>query len=199
MVRTIGPQSPVLVTATTGECLTTAEAKEHLRITATSTSDDADIARLILVASRNVERLASVQLMPATYRIKLDAFPCWELKLPLPPLRAVSSIGYVDTNGSTQTLSSTAYQVDIDSMPGRLMPGWGNTWPATRDIYNAVTITYTNGFADSTSIPPEARHAVRMMCSQLYEMREPSASQNIQEIPLGMKHLINSFAVPRYA
>ena len=195
-----GLQKPIVVTGTTGEPLTLAEAKEHLRIVSTSTGDDTDITRMIRVATRQVEHLSGLQLMPATFRLRLDAFPTDVLDVPLPPLRGITSIGYVDPDGTTQQMSSTNYEVDTDSMPGRVRPIYGQVWPSIRAQMNAVTIVYTNGYAASTDVPDAARHAIRFLVSQFYEMREPVNVGNIvNEVPMTVKHLVESFAVPRYA
>jgi hypothetical protein len=69
-----------------------------------------------------------------------------EIRIPYPPLIAVTQIQYVDTNGVTQTLASNQYQVDNTGMLGRVAPAYGVVWPLTLiGQYNAATVTFTAG------------------------------------------------------
>lgn len=124
------------------------EAKDHLRVV--GSDDDADITRAIAAATRQVEAFLGRQLVTATWELKMDAFPrsgdrtIW---VPHPPLHAVSSITYVDSDGDTQTLATTGYTVDATSLPPRIVEAYGETWPTTRSHIDAVTVTYLAGYA----------------------------------------------------
>jgi uncharacterized phiE125 gp8 family phage protein len=198
-MRTFGPQYPTLTTATTGDPLTLAEAKDHLRITATTTDHDADIQRLIAAATRQVEHRLQMQLMPASYRLRMDSFPEWEIRLPLPPLRSISAIGYVKPDGTTATMASTDYLVDTDSLPGRITPRYGDTWPDTREQINAVEVRFDNGYAGSTSVPQPILNAIRYQVSMLYEFREPVGPDNLATLPNTVQALLEPYMIPRYA
>ena len=76
-----------------------------------------------------------------------DPFSVGVIKLPRPPLQSITSIAYVDANGATQTLAASGYQVDTASEPGRVLPAYNGSWPSTRAQPNAVTITFTAGYA----------------------------------------------------
>lgn len=140
-----------LVTAPTIEPVTVEEAKGTARVDITA--DDGLIYSLIVTARTLAETITGRQMVTATYRQKLDRFPSAAingqlyLELPKPPLQSVSSITYVDTAGDTQTLSSDLYTVDTDSEPGRVILDYGESWPSTRDVAQAVTITFVAGYA----------------------------------------------------
>lgn len=176
--------------APTAEPVTLAEAKAHCRID--MTADDTLVGSLIVAAREWVESRLGQQLMPATWRLKLDCFPAWEMELPRPPLTAVSSIGYVDSAGSTQTLSSTLYRVDTDSLPSRVTPAYGQVWPATRGQTHDVTVTYTAGYASASAVPQTIKQAILLLVSHWYENREASGETKLQDIPLGVESLLMS-------
>lgn len=161
LLRTVEPTSePVSLTA----------AKRHCRI---DTVDSDSVLRGLIVAAREwCENRLGQQFMPATWRMKLDCFPCWELELPRPPLVAVSSITYLDAAGTSQTLSSTKYRVDTDSRPGRITPNYANIWPITYPVMQAVTVAYTAGYADSDSVPQSIKQAMLLLIGHWYENRE---------------------------
>ena len=49
---------------------------------------------------------------------RADCFPNGEFRLPPSPLVSVQTVSYVDSDGNNQTLSSSAYEVITDEMPG---------------------------------------------------------------------------------
>lgn len=118
------------------------EAKRHLRVT--DSNSDTLIRTLIAAAARWCELYQGLSWLYQTLTIKLDDFADTMI-LPMPPLIGVDSITYVDSNGDTQTLSTDVYDVDTTSVPGRVTLGYDQTWPATRSVHHAVTITAKAG------------------------------------------------------
>lgn len=118
------------------------EAKSHLRVT--HVSEDALIGRWIAAARWHVETWCRRALVRQVRRLQLDAFP-WVIELPAGPLRAVTAIQYLDPQGVSQTLDPAAYQVDALAERARIMPAYGESWPATRPALGAVSVTYACG------------------------------------------------------
>ncbi len=92
-----------------------------------------------------------------------DAFPYKKPDKPLSDaidlkldLKAVTSIKYINTDGVLTVLDS--YQVDLIS--SRVLPAYGQTWPATRAVPNAVQIDYISGFGDVDAEIEDIRQAV---------------------------------------
>lgn len=132
--------------APTAEPISLAQAKRQLRVD--GTDDDTFIAGLITAARSYVENYCSSQLVVATYQQKLDKFPCGDtISLNYPPLINVSSITYVDSDGTTQTLSTTVYSVLTTEKPGKIKLKYGQSWPSIRSQPDAVTITFRAGYA----------------------------------------------------
>lgn len=136
------------------EPITLAEMKVHLKVDADMVDDDALITSLIPSARDVVEtgtgsNVARQQVMvDTTFQEVLDWFPCGNyIALSRVPLVSVSSITYVDTAGSTQTLSTDYYSVDLKR--GRIYLTYSSVWPSIRAIANSVTVTYLAGMAAS--------------------------------------------------
>jgi len=135
------------------EPLSLTEAKAHLRVEV-STDDDL-ITSLIKVARQYAEAVTGRQLSVATLRLTLDEFPSEndeQITLLRPPVHYISSISYVDTDGVTQTVDSSDYQLDRATEPARLRPAYGTSWPSARDQMAAVTIDYVAGYVTQFTV-----------------------------------------------
>lgn len=178
------------------EPITTAEAKAHLRVS--HSSDDTLIDALVTAARKVAENELGRSLLTQTWVKTLDGFQD-AIELPYPPIQAVSSIDYVDDDGATQRLSSSSYAVDISSEPGWIMPAYGYDWPSTREEINAVTVTYTAGYASAADVPQPIKHWILLMVGHYYENREASVQQ-ISMTPLPfVAALLDPFRLPRVA
>ena len=162
--------------------MTQTELKEHLRI------DDSDEDDLIEdyrdTAERMVENELSISLQSQTLILRLDRFPAWKIPLPMPPLISVTTVAYTDVNGDSQTVSSSEYTVDTTSTPGNVHPAFGESWPSTCNISNAVVITYIAGFADAAAVPPEVRSAIMLVGGEGYENRERVTDLSLQDLAI---------------
>lgn len=191
------PLSILRTVDATVEPVTAAEAKAHMRIL--NADDDTYIEGLITAARQHAEHYTERAFVTQTWTLKLDRFPDYfgDIRLPKPLLISVSSITYVDLDGTTQTLSSALYEVDAQSQPARIRPAYGQSWPTTRDQFNAVTITYTAGYgAAATAVPKAIKQAIMIMVAHWYENREPIITGTIvAEVPMSANALLGPYRV----
>ena len=129
---------------------------------------------------------------------KQKVFSCFIVPLLLEPnLQTVTQIQYVDTDGVTQTLATTEYDVVTSTTIGRVEPAYVSgsvvTWPDTRVLTEAVFVDYTAGY---NTIPNSLRRAVLMLASHFYENREATISGTVlREIPLGVANTLHHYRV----
>jgi len=156
-----------LVTAPAVEPVSLADAKGQLRLSLAD--DDALITALIVAAREYVETFTHRALITQTWDDTRDAFPGDDvIWLPKAPLVSVTSVTYVDSNGATQTWSSTLYTVDAPTGPKArvacIVPNYGQSYPSTRDVINAVTIRFVAGYgATATAVPASLKHAMKLV------------------------------------
>ena len=136
-----------LITPPTREPLSLAETKAHLRID--STDEDNLIRSLIFASRRYCEGFLNRALLTQTWDLWLDAFPGEDhIDLPLPPLQSVTHIKYYDTDGTEATMDSGDYIVDAVTEPGRIVLGYGESWPSTTlRPAKGVVIRFVAGYA----------------------------------------------------
>lgn len=168
------------------------EAKSHLRV---DISDDDDyISGLIKSAREYIEGATRQALITQTWRLSLDAWPEGnEITIPKPPLQSVTSIIYKDSDGNSTTWSTSAYIVDSDSEPGRVVLAYGQSWPSVT-LYpaNPIQITFKAGYGDAaSSVPQHLIHAIKFLVAHWYENREPvTVGAVARDVPLAVDSLI---------
>lgn len=185
-----------VVTTATGDPVTYDEAKVYLRV-------DGDIEKplvesLITAATEWAQVKTSRFFMRQTWDLNLDSFPA-VIQIPQPPLISIVSIKYIDTDGNTATVSSSDYQVDTDSEPGRVKPAFDKTWPTTRGQFNAVTVQFVGGYATTAKVPDGIKTAIKMAVAHWHENREPVVVGTITaKVPLAVESLLWQHRVLEY-
>jgi len=187
LVRTIGP---------TVEPITLAEVKEYARVTASD--DDDTITRLVAVARDYVERIAGRSLLDQTWALSLDAFPAGAgaIELAMPPVSAITSVTYTDTDGAGQTVSGSDYELDSTAWVPSIRPVYGGSWPGARLEPGSVVVTYVAGYGSASSdIPEHLRQAVFLIVNHWFEERQvltnAGAISLSRDVGLSVSSLLN--------
>jgi uncharacterized phiE125 gp8 family phage protein len=184
-----------LVTATTlGEPMTVEEAKLARRIQ--HDDEDANVERWIRSARAQVESHLGRGLLTQTWKLALDAFAD-EMVLPMAaPLQSVTHVKYYNTSGTLTTLSSSVYQVDTLSEPGRVLLAPDQTWP---DLQSgrllAVEITYVVGWTSVDQIPAPIVDAMHLLIGDRDAHREDTLVGSATRLPRGVDALLGPHRV----
>jgi uncharacterized phiE125 gp8 family phage protein len=170
--------------------------------------------RLIAAAARAVENKTQRALVSQKWEFILDSFPGGNshypvycdnifvkrnsniISLPLPPLRSIESIKYIDVNGTEQTLPGTEYAVDISSYLGAVYPAYGKAWPATRSQRQAVRIAFTAGYGAAVDVEPDLVLAITLLVGHYDINREAVSDRQMYEIPMGVETILAPYVVP---
>jgi uncharacterized phiE125 gp8 family phage protein len=208
-----------LITGPATEPVSLTEAKLHLRVD--FSDDDALITALITAAREHCEQIMQRSIFNQTYVLSLDQFnygdwrstipmerrnplrfsALWEsmaLRLPVPRLVSVTSITYLDVNGTEQTLDPSTYNVDPASEPARIVPAINLTWPTT-DYYipGSVKVTYISGtWGDGASVdtcPVSIKQAILLLIGHWYEHRSDVTELNLRPAPRAVDALLNPY------
>jgi len=163
-----------LISGPATEPLTLEETRAHLRVDVAD--DDALITRLIIAARQLSEEYCRRAWVAQAWKLHLDAFPDMaarggEILLKRCPVTVVSAVEYADADGADQTLAPSLYDEDLVSEPARLLPAFGEAWPATRVKPNAVRVAFTCGYAGG-AVPEIAKQAMLQSIGSWYANRE---------------------------
>jgi hypothetical protein len=170
-----------VTTAVTVEPVTLAEARLQCKLTADdSTSEDTLITAWITAMREVAEHYTGRAVAPQTLTMGLVEF-----------------LKYTDTAGMEQTISASAYSLSTYGDSRRVAPTYGNYWPTTQDIPDAVRILYVTGYgapsagAGFAACPKAAKQAILLMVAWLHANRGDSIQpDDIQ--PPAAKSLLNT-------
>lgn len=173
------------LSAPIAEPLTLDQLKQQCNVDSSFTNDDTLIALYGVAARQYAEEYTRRAFFNQQWQLTLDHFPTylhnstvnpavrrdwiyysgiWNgMTIALPKCAIeISSITYLDTTGTQQTLSSSNYTPDFTSTPVRIVPAPGLYWPlSTVYVPGSVKITYTAGsyvqrFTETFSVPSAA-------------------------------------------
>jgi len=196
-------------TAPTLKPLGMADVKRHLNIELGWTEDDDYIDALIAVATEKVEQFTRRRLISQTWYAYMDDWPNEDyIVMPFGQLQSVTAITYT-TSANTATSSFTDasltttddYDVDINSDPGRIILEYGDSWPsATLWPMNPIQIEFVCGYggaaatatASQTAVPTMIKHAMRLIISDLYEVR----GTEVEGMPIQKLKTVESLLLP---
>lgn len=174
------PHAIAVTIPPTGTPVSLAEAKSHLLVE--HDLDDSLLNTLLKVATAHAQREANLYLMPQTIAISYGELCGDRLEIPVWPLRSLGGVSYTDADGASQTL--TGYQSWLAHRPPLIAPAAGSWWPSTRaGTLSVLTVTAAVGFADATSVPEPAKHAIKLIVAHAYankgDGRDPTGEAGI--------------------
>jgi hypothetical protein len=183
-----------LITPRALQPVTLAEAKLQARIDATD--EDALVTSMIIVATDECEAIMQRAILPQTWQRTLDAFfdaNVYQDPIPItvdlirgtsyttgaaaiglqrPKVTSITSVKYIDINGTLQTLGGGLYQLAAASdYTARVFPAFGTVWPSTRAVPEAVQIQFVCGYPDANSVPEGIKQWVKCRVKDLYDNR----------------------------
>lgn len=186
-----------LATGPSVPLLTTAEAKEYLRVD--FSGDDTLIDSLVAAATDTLDAQFGEMgraLLSQQWTYSLPCFPSDEIALPYTPVIQVVSVQYYDTDGTQQTLGSGTYR--LVNMPHgvSLVRVDGEAWPSTFAREDAVIVTYDAGYgSEASDVPDGIRLAARVLVKHFYDNRPGHGDD--AEVPFVVGHLLSRYRVAR--
>lgn len=161
-----------LITAPGVEPLTATEVMQWSRIDASVEVPDpiaANLAMLIPAARKAAENVTGRGFITQTWEQVYDKFPAREIEIGMLPVQSITSLKYYDSAGVLQTMSSTNYVLDKDTLPGWVLPAYNFDWPDTYDSAQSVIIRFVAGYgAAGTDVPAEIRMWISAQCAAAY-------------------------------
>ena len=170
--------------------VTLTQLKAHLRIT--DTNEDVALQIYLDSALDVVEVETGRKMSQVSGRIAyFDEFS-YNMEL-IGDDATVTTVLYVDTDGATQTLSSSVYDLKTHKARAYLTPAYGQSWPSVRHQDAPITVVYESGYT-STTMPSSLKSAVLLQAGSSYEFREDESTVK-SNMRHAVKRLTNSYRV----
>jgi uncharacterized phiE125 gp8 family phage protein len=173
--------------ASLDDIITVANLKAFLRVD--HSDEDTYITALRQVAINYIETITDTRLGDVSAVGYLDSW--YPATFPVGPVQSITSITYLSTANTTQTLGASFYYTDINVQPARIR------FVSPPDLYDdalaRVQINMVVGFPEA-SIPPPMIQAVRLLVGHLYENRTEEVTGTITtRLKVGIDALVSPF------
>jgi len=161
------------------EPISTAEAKEWLRVDSADTSQDNVIAILVKGVRQKVEDYLRRALITQTFSFEMSGDDMRSyIEIPRPPVQSITSLTtYDEASGSetTTVVTSTNYQLTEKT----LLVERNDGWDINRED-RAGTLVYVAGYGDAGSdVPFDIRMAMLELLALRYERRGDENRDNV--------------------
>lgn len=155
--------------ANTGGAPAPAITKEKVKAQASIpfADDDALLDQLIAAATLFAEKYCGIRIASQNVSVQCDSFADMA-QFPVAPARTVTSIKYIDADGTEQTLPDTVYELRADGLKPSIALKYGQTWPAIRQG-SRITVVAAVGFA---TVPADIERALLLYIADGYANRE---------------------------
>lgn len=164
------------------EPITLEQAKAHLKLPDSSTSEDLVIESAIADARGWIEDYTGLVLVRRQITQTISGFArtlrAW-------PIISIDSIRYRGRDGVDAVLPGNTYFAQITRRPASVLQATGIVWPS---LYpgSAVIVTATAGFADANAInafSPNIMRAMKVLLSEYYDNRgAPELSEHAENV-----------------
>jgi uncharacterized phiE125 gp8 family phage protein len=165
-----------------------------------NTTSDPKLRMLIAAARQVAENITGRAFITQTWELVLDQFPSswssssWhhhhpqssgrEIEIGMLPIQSVTSVKYYDAAAALQTVDEADYALDVDTLPGWLLPAVGFDWPSTLDMAQAVVIRFVAGYGDSgVDVPAEIRMWIAAQVKAAWDNPDGLADNRYAKLP----------------
>ncbi len=158
-------------------------AKDHLRIEQDEVDYDTDLDSLIYAAQAFVESETHNTLLNTTYKACWDTYTCPQEGIAIPgwPVNQVMSVEYKDTDGVTQVLDPSMYQVNKVQCPAKIFAAPGAVWPETQkdNRVDGFCITFSSGYGSTADgVPWMFQAMIKLLVGSWFKNREAVGQMN---------------------
>jgi uncharacterized phiE125 gp8 family phage protein len=182
----------VLITAATERALSVTNFKTHARID--ETAEDTYIGTLLDAAEDEAETFCWRKFITQTWDQYFDGFSD-PLVLAFAPVSSITSISYLDENGTTQTLATSVYELaEVDGLAVVRLK-YNQSWPTTRAHEDVVTVRFICGYGAATAVPQRIIQAIAVHAAWAYRNREG----DVEKLPETFHRLLRPFRLQRFA
>ena len=181
-------------TASTTAIITTAEAKQHLKVD--TSADDSYIDDLVQAATESAQIFTNRFFVDTVLTQHGDTW-CDLAVLFKSPVSSTTHIKYYDSDNTIQTLATSVYLTDLTHNPARVGLKPNQSFPSIANRISAVECKYTVGYGSAASdVPTAIKQALLLTIGNWYENRqEVVVGRTATELPKSAQYLLEQYKV----
>ena len=145
--------------------ITLVEAKAFLKVE--TNDDDLLITGLINSAAEYAEQYTGIVCYAREQTFQFDAFT-GRFELPRRPIRGISSINYIDSDGTAESL----YDFTLRETYGFTTVSISGVWPSISTVYPGIDIVAEVGYRENDDVPSGIRTFALLYVNWLYTNRD---------------------------
>ena len=185
--------------ATGQKFIDTKDLQEHCGIALADSSHDSFLDNLCLAAVDLFEQETNCHLLERTADYTVDAPPADGDPIYLPhwPVISIGDFQYVDSDGVTQTATSSDFIRSTTTRPASISLKDGKTWPVVPNQAATITIKdVKTGHATAAGVPMAVRQSILLLVAHYFENRETVIiGTNSSETPMATKMIWNTVKI----
>jgi len=172
------------------EPVTKNEVKDQLGIS--DNAQDLVIERRITKARLWIEDYCERSLINQTIEFRFDNFQ-EIIRVPRPNIVSVTSIKYIDGDGTETTIDSGEYVAD--TFDHVIRNAYGYTWPTPRCEKNACRIVYVAGYGTSQDDVPDAikDELINIVGHWINYQAQQQNGQFITQVPTAIRRILDNY------
>lgn len=180
--------------------VTTERAKERLKFE--DSDSDNDLTQLIKAATSAVEKATGLALITSTWEYRTD---CWEIHIPLHPVRVVTEVRYLDSEHNEQVIDAANWYWERTSQGAKIHFITGYSVPSLSDRDGAIRVTFDAGYdiegSSGTGDDPELTQpetvelCILFLVGHWSEFREAGSTDQNYDVPYAFNFLAKQLKV----
>lgn len=171
------------------EPVSLSEALLHLRVV--DTAENNYVLSLITTARQWCEEYTNNAFITQTWTATGRQL-CDPIQL-LSNVQSVSSVKYLDSDNTQQTLATSEYNVVKSGLIGEIVRAYNGTYPSVYTHPEAVEIVFIRGGAVA---PAPVKQAILLLVGHYYENRETTSPLTIKDLPMAANSLLAPYKIP---
>ncbi len=181
--------SLTLINPPANEPISVSEIKDHLRILNDDNNDD--LSGLGVSARHALEARSGFAFLPQVWAYQTERQGQTDIVLPITPVLEINALEIVHDDGSLEAIDRDHFRVELGSVSRIRL----NQYSLASQVVNFsprdhIKITFTAGHRSIGDIPPELRHAIRILIAHFYENRESASQSRVYSIPRSIDALL---------
>lgn len=143
-----------------------------MRARISTDSEGSMLTDMLAEALDAAELCTGSRFITQTWDAYYDRFADLVHGLPYSPAASITSLTYIDTDGDTQTVATSVYELAETYGVGVVRLKYEQVWPTDAQLHeDTVIVRYVCGYGDKAAVPLPIKAAIILHAANAYDQR----------------------------